>query len=732
MKHRAYLLVAVLLAALGLVMSEVRKPDVPVSPAPLLFFVADTERELTRMPMQVTRLSDEKEIEIGNQLAREYAQVFPRTAAHTEAAAIEEYVQTVGRTVAQHAHRKLPYRFHYVPDVNFINAFALPGGHVFIGEGLISLMSTEDALAGVLGHEIEHIDHYHCAERVQIEVAMRRIPLSGVIALPVAVFVVGYTKDQELEADREGAKLAAAAGYSPLEVTAVFEEFDKLYKRAHDPARNPGEEMSRVALETLEGYFRSHPLPQERIAAVRREAGSLPAPPPRPLQFQEVFARDQAVRALAEGRYGAASTLATRVLTTKPDDVAALKTLAQARFALKDYAGAQENYKKLVPLDPVAANDVRTFAVHLASAALQRQDLKGAAEIAQHALDFEPVSLEAYLLRIRALLLANDVDAAWETTQQLLKLAPGGQGELPEFARARAEQLMQIHDYAQAERLAEYPLRILPNDAIYLQLYARAAFAKGDFTHAADACLRLFQVPMPVPPPPRRAGDEPRWVSAIQMAADAYAAAGEAKRGIAAVEAARAKERPRDPLRDAALAEEIAGLKLFSGDEKDAREYAGYIRGGHWGDTPVAGLHRIGWWYYRAGRAAEAVELLSRVVGVTPNSEEVILELGWAQLEAKAYQPALASFRRTRNSFNDWRPRGDEPVMGLALGTWMMADREEALREFAVATTLHPEWRNPAWAGALYPPNTVRLMQEEERERVRREAAQKALSQQRR
>src|SRR5208282_4233632 len=69
MKHRVFLLVAVLLAALGLVLSEVRKPEVPVSPAPLLFFVADTERELTRMPMRVTRLPDEKEIEIGDEIA---------------------------------------------------------------------------------------------------------------------------------------------------------------------------------------------------------------------------------------------------------------------------------------------------------------------------------------------------------------------------------------------------------------------------------------------------------------------------------------------------------------------------------------------------------------------------------------------------------------------------------------------------------------------------------------
>src|SRR5208283_3885913 len=135
----------------------------------------------------------------------------------------------------------------------------------------------------------------HCAERVQIELALKRLPLAGAVALPVAIFTAGYTKDQELEADREGAKLAAKAGYSPLEVIAVFEEFDKLYKRAHDPARNPGEEISRVALQTLEGYFRSHPLPQERIAALQREVGSLPSVAPRPLQFQDVFLREQAV-----------------------------------------------------------------------------------------------------------------------------------------------------------------------------------------------------------------------------------------------------------------------------------------------------------------------------------------------------------------------------------------------------------------------------------------------------
>ncbi|HUJ41846.1 MAG TPA: M48 family metalloprotease [Candidatus Acidoferrales bacterium] len=726
MKHRVYLLVAVLLAAVGLVMSEMRKPDVPVSPAPLLFFLADTQRELTRMPMAVTRLPDDEEIRIGSQLAREYEAMFPRVQGNAEAQAVQDYIQKVGTAVAQHAHRKLPYQFHYVPDVNFINAFALPGGHVFIGEGLLALMTTEDALAAILGHEIEHIDHYHCAERLQIELAMRRIPLAGVAALPVAVFVAGYTKDQELEADREGAKLAAAAGYSPLEVIAVFEEFDKLYKQTHDRSRNPAEEVSRVAMQTLEGYFRSHPLPQERIAAVRREVGSLPAPPSRPLEFQEVFARDEAVKALAEGRYGAASLLATRVLTIKPDDLPALKALAEARFALRDYAGALANYGKLSPLDAEAASDVRAFAVQMASAALQRQDLKLAAELAQHAMEFEPVSLEAYLLRIRALLLTGDVDAAWETTQQLMKIAPGGHGELPEVARSRAEQLMKLHDYAQAERLAGYALRILPEDPDYLPEYGRAAFAAGDFAHAADAFLKLCEV---MPQETAASSQGISWHAALAAATDAFAASGDMKRGVAALEAARARQKPRDPARDAVYAEEIAGLKLFSGDDKDAKRYADYIRAGHWAEIPVIGLDRIGWWYYRAGQPVVAVALLSRLVGVTPNTDEVILELGWAQLEAGSYQPALASFRRSRSVFNAWRLRADDPLMGLALGEWLGRDAEQALRDFTAEVREHPEWLNAAWAGALYPRNTVFLADSVNRERLRREAVQKTLGQ---
>src|SRR5262249_16871344 len=137
---------------------------------------------------------------------------------------------------------------------------ALPGGHVYIGQGLLALMDSEDELASVLGHEIEHIDHYHCAERIQQQDALQHIPLGTIFSFPVEVFTAGYSKDQELEADREGTRLAVETGYSANGAIRMFETFQRLYEEYYTRARTPQQELSRVAQETMDGYFRSHPL----------------------------------------------------------------------------------------------------------------------------------------------------------------------------------------------------------------------------------------------------------------------------------------------------------------------------------------------------------------------------------------------------------------------------------------------------------------------------------------
>jgi len=230
----------VLLGLAAVFMTEHRKVDVPPGPAALLYLIADTEQELTRMPVRFTRMSDEEEIRIGNETARAYG--FPRDKQDRDTAEVERYLGQVGSRIAAHAHRKLPYKFHYVPGRYFINAFAVPGGHVYVGEGLLALMDSEDELAAVIGHEIEHIDHYHCAERVQQEQALRKIPLGELVALPVEIFEAGYSKDQELEADREGTRLSVQAGYSPNGAIRMFETFQRLYQEYQARAKTPQEE----------------------------------------------------------------------------------------------------------------------------------------------------------------------------------------------------------------------------------------------------------------------------------------------------------------------------------------------------------------------------------------------------------------------------------------------------------------------------------------------------------
>ena len=150
-----------------------------------------------------------------------------------------------------------------------INAFSLPGGYVYVGEGLSDLMTSEDQLASVIGHEVEHIDHYHSVERVQVEARLRNLKLGIVgvlVQIPLAVWEAGYKKDEELEADREGVRLAVLGGYSPYGAVSLFERFAKLHNEYIIHAQTPEQELSDLAIQSLEGYFRSHPQPSERIA----------------------------------------------------------------------------------------------------------------------------------------------------------------------------------------------------------------------------------------------------------------------------------------------------------------------------------------------------------------------------------------------------------------------------------------------------------------------------------
>lgn len=356
------------LIAAALAWTEKERVVANAGPQAVLYFVADTERELTRLPMAFAVMSDDEEIKLGDKLARRYlGQTGYSGGMRSASAAIAEtYLQEVGGRVAAHAaRRKLPYRFHYLDQPAFVNAFALPGGHVFIGSGLVSLMDSEDELAAVLGHEVEHIDHYHAAERAQTEAALRRIPLGGLLAIPVGVFEAGYSKDQELEADREGTRLAVAAGYSPLGALRMFETFDRLYREYITKAQTPQEELAGVALQTLEGYFRSHPLRSERIAQMQRMIntenwGNLTSE--RPLRVGYIFWTERSRRALERGQYDYAARAASYSLKLQPDQPEALDVLGSAQFLLADFDAAAATDRILLKNRPSDAHLASRYA----------------------------------------------------------------------------------------------------------------------------------------------------------------------------------------------------------------------------------------------------------------------------------------------------------------------------------------------------------------------------------
>ena len=274
MKRLVALAAVLLVAAAALYWAQHRKYADEVSANAVVDMAADWQRDLTRAPMRITRISDVSEVRIGDELTQQYQS--PNVAQNPEMQATERYVNEVGGRVAALARRKLNYRFHLVPSADLIDAFALPGGHVFVGQGLLNQMTSEDELAFVLGHEIEHIDHYHAAERVQVEAQLKNLNLDIVAAIaqiPMSLWQTGYSKQEEFEADREGLRIAAAAGYSAKGAVNLLSRWTRLRGEYVIHAETPTEELSQLAIDSLAGYFRSHPLPAERLAQVNEIIG---------------------------------------------------------------------------------------------------------------------------------------------------------------------------------------------------------------------------------------------------------------------------------------------------------------------------------------------------------------------------------------------------------------------------------------------------------------------------
>lgn len=136
-----------------------------------------------------------------------------------------KYVNLVGNTVARQGARTIPYRFGIL-DTEVITAVSLPGGYIFITRGALANLRTEAELAGVLAHEVAHVDRRHLEQEVRAKKTAQFAKQEAASAVPTGAFLINLagevvtgalttqiSRDKESEADRLGTDLAAKAGY---------------------------------------------------------------------------------------------------------------------------------------------------------------------------------------------------------------------------------------------------------------------------------------------------------------------------------------------------------------------------------------------------------------------------------------------------------------------------------------------------------------------------------------
>lgn len=330
-----------------------------ITPRPLLYIVADTQREIERMPLELTRISDEKENEIGADLARaEGLRPMPPAKRSAEEQRIEQYLNVVGHRVAGHVKRtKIFYRFYFIPDNYMVNAAAMPGGQIVVGRGLLRLLKSEDALAAILGHEIAHVDERHSIERMQYEMKARQLGLGGIYDLgapAIRLFEAGYTKEQEADADRIGLEFAVEAGYSAGGALDEMQMFEQLEPGHGAPAETPVEEMADVPFQSLQEYFRSHPPASERLQAFQEEIAEQrwnAGQPRRPLAIRPIFLSEEAAALDARGEFEKAIARYREAMQQDPSYSAARRGLARALWRSGDATGAAEAAASAVSRD---------------------------------------------------------------------------------------------------------------------------------------------------------------------------------------------------------------------------------------------------------------------------------------------------------------------------------------------------------------------------------------------
>jgi beta-barrel assembly-enhancing protease len=219
-------------------------------------------------------ISPQQEAQLGAQSAAEINAQLPIV----KDATLNNYINQLGSQIASHGRRGIGYRF-YIVNSNQVNAFAVPGGYVYVNRGLIERAANASELVGVLAHEISHVELRHSVEQMeQMQKANVGFALASILlgkASPGVQQVAGtaanigatayfakFSREDENEADANAIPLMIATGYDPNGLTTMFQTL------LREQQRSPS---------SVEQWFSTHPTTQDRINTVSALIQQVPA-----------------------------------------------------------------------------------------------------------------------------------------------------------------------------------------------------------------------------------------------------------------------------------------------------------------------------------------------------------------------------------------------------------------------------------------------------------------------
>ena len=227
-----------------------------------------TSYNLATQREEISMTSTDKEIDLGRKLAKQVEKELPLVQDET----VQQRVRTIGTRLAAVCDRhELVYQFAVVQQDD-INAFSLPGGYVFVNEGLVKKTKSDEELAAVIAHELGHVCARHAMKRYETTLGTQLLALASIVAakrggsavhgigMAVQAAQLAYARQDELDADRLGVKYLKAAGYDPKAMLTFLQ-------RLREVEKSHTQYLPRGLVRPQ--YAMTHPFIPERIRGVK-------------------------------------------------------------------------------------------------------------------------------------------------------------------------------------------------------------------------------------------------------------------------------------------------------------------------------------------------------------------------------------------------------------------------------------------------------------------------------